>query len=101
MTDDALVDALLGDLGTTMGVRGRPSQVRVTRWERSLPQFRPGHLARVEQWREELRESAPGVFATGAGFEGLGLPACIRQARETAESVLELPLSGTSAPPPG
>ena len=99
--DDELVEALLADLNTTMGVRGAPEEVRVTRWERSLPQFRPGHLERVEQWRQALRRAAPGLLATGAGFEGLGLPACIRQARETAEQALDLPLRATSPTPPG
>ena len=98
--DDELVDVLLADLGTTMGVRGAPEEVRVTRWERSLPQFRPGHLQRVEQWRQALRVAAPGLLATGAGFEGLGLPACIRQARETAEQALDLPVRGTWSAPP-
>jgi oxygen-dependent protoporphyrinogen oxidase len=96
LDDDSLVDALLDDLGTTMGVRGRPTETRVTRWERSLPQFRPGHLGRIEQWRGALAEAAPGLLATGAGFEGLGLPACIRQARTTAERALDLDLPGVS-----
>ncbi len=98
LSDDELVDALLADLGTTMGVRGRPQEVRVTRWERSLPQFRPGHLDRVQRWRAELQTAAPGLFATGAGYEGLGLPACIRQARATAEEALDLPLFQSDRP---
>jgi len=100
MGDEELVEVLLDDLATTMGVRGRPEEVRVTRWDRSLPQFRPGHLERVQRWHQELQEKAPGLFATGAGFEGLGLPACIRQARATAEQALDLPLLRSSATPP-
>jgi len=99
MSDPDLVDALLADLATTMGVRGRPQEVRITRWERALPQFRPGHLQRVDHWRQELGERAPGLLATGAGFEGLGLPACIRQARATAELALDLPLLRPPATP--
>jgi protoporphyrinogen/coproporphyrinogen III oxidase len=70
-----------------MGLRGRPTTARVTRWPRSLPQFRPGHLGRVATWRDALSAVSPHLLATGAGFEGLGIPACIRQGRETAKTL--------------
>ncbi len=78
--DDELVEALLADLGTTMALDGRPSAIRVTRWLDALPQFRPGHLDRVAEWRAQLATDRPGLVTVGAGIEGLGLPACIRQA---------------------
>ncbi len=80
LDDDELVEALLADLGTTMALDGRPSAVRVTRWLDALPQFRPGHLDRVAEWRAQLATDRPGLVTVGAGIEGLGLPACIRQA---------------------
>jgi oxygen-dependent protoporphyrinogen oxidase len=87
LTDEDLVDALLRDLAVTMGVTGAPTEVRVSRWPRSLPQFRPGHLERVGAWRDALAGLTPPVVATGAGFEGLGLPACIRQGRAAAKTL--------------
>ncbi len=30
---------------------------------------------------------SPGLLATGAGFEGLGIPACVRQGREAAKTL--------------
>jgi len=87
LDDDALVDALLADLATTMGLRGRPTATRVTRWPHSLPQFRPGHLGRITTWRAALATVSPHLVATGAGFEGLGIPACVRQARDTAKTL--------------
>ncbi len=88
LDDDALVDALLADLGATMGLRGRPTAARVTRWPHALPQFRPGHLRRIAAWRTAMTAVAPGLTATGAGFEGLGIPACIRQGRGNGENHL-------------
>lgn len=87
LDDDALVDALLADLGATMGLHGRPTTARVTRWPHALPQFRPGHLRRLAAWRAALTTVSPRLLATGAGFEGLGIPACIRQGRETAKTL--------------
>ena len=90
MDDDRLVATVLDDLATTMGLHGPPDAVRVTRWPRSLPQFRAGHLDRVAEWRAALSAVAPGLLVAGAGCEGLGLPACVRQGRAAAKMVVDL-----------
>ena len=77
MDDDALVTALLGELAVTAGVTAEPTAVRVTRWPRSFPQYRPGHLERVEAIDALLERDAPGVVVAGAGYRGLGLPAIV------------------------
>lgn len=87
LSDDDLVAALVVDLGTTMGLRAAPVASRVTRWIDGLPQFRPGHPARVARWRAELASVAPGVHLAGAAFDGLGLPACVRQGRSAAAAI--------------
>jgi protoporphyrinogen/coproporphyrinogen III oxidase len=86
LTDDDLVAALTVDLTTTMGLRGGPIEHRVTRWWDGLPQFRPGHLGRVRAWREAVAEHVPGVILAGAAYDGLGLPACVRQGRHAADA---------------
>jgi len=88
LSDDALVEATLSDLRTTMDLRGEPSDVRVTRWAGSLPQYRPGHLDRVAAIDADLDAMAPRVVVTGAAFRGLGVPACIRQGRGAAGRIL-------------
>ena len=88
MDDDALVAGVLADLADTMDLQGEPVEVRVTRWPRALPQFRPGHLARVRATDEALATALPGVVLAGAGRTGLGVPACIGQAHDAAERVL-------------
>jgi oxygen-dependent protoporphyrinogen oxidase len=85
LDDDALVARLTDELGTTIGLRGAPVAARVSRWERSLPQYRPGHLDRVGRWKDAAREH--GVFLTGASYRGLGVPACITDAEATAAEV--------------
>jgi oxygen-dependent protoporphyrinogen oxidase len=87
LTDPELVDAVVADLGATMGVRGRPREQRVSRWVDALPQFRPGHLARVRAWRAAVADDAPGIVLAGAAYDGLGIPACIRQGRRAADEV--------------
>ena len=62
--------------------------MQVNRWPDALPQFPPGHARRVAAWRERLDGSLPGVVLAGAGIEGLGIPACIRQADAATRAVL-------------
>ena len=88
LSDDELVAGLLADLRTTMGLRAAPSEVRVTRWPRSFPQPRPGHLAAVAEAEAALTSAAPRLAMTGAWARGVGVPACIREARAVASRLL-------------
>ncbi len=94
LSDDDLVAALAADLGTTIGLSAAPVARRVTRWFDGLPQFRPGHLDRVRDWRERVGARAPGIVLAGAAYDGLGLPACIRQGRRAAHAALVDPSAG-------
>ncbi len=86
--DDALLDVVRTDLAATMGLEAEPHTVRISRWERSLPQFRPGHLELVADIRQVLAQDAPWLQVTGAWARGLGVPACINQGRQAAQAGL-------------
>jgi len=96
MTDDQLVARLLDELATTIGMHGVPVATRVARWNRALPQYRPGHLERAKAWRAAAAAIHPGLFLAGASYFGLGIPACIVNANDTAARVLDV-LDGTSS----
>ncbi|MXZ84675.1 MAG: protoporphyrinogen oxidase [Acidimicrobiia bacterium] len=88
LDDVALVGAVRTDLAATMGLNAEPHEVRISRWERSLPQFRPGHLELVADIEQSLANDAPWVQVTGAWARGLGIPACIHQGRQAAQASL-------------
>lgn len=88
LDDDALEAAVLADLADTMALRGAPAEVRIGRLPGSFPQYRPGHLDRVDAIDADLAADAPGVLVAGAALRGLGVPACIRQARAAASRLL-------------
>lgn len=75
-----VVATMEAELVPTIGLRGKPV-ARVTEWRNSLPQYRPGHLARCDRIDQVLADSAPGLTVTGAQMRGLGVPACVRQGR--------------------
>ena len=85
LDESALVETLRQELALTIGLQGE-STVRVTPWRRSLPQYLPGHLQRCDQIDACLQRDTPGVTVTGASMRGLGLPACVRQARISTQS---------------
>jgi protoporphyrinogen/coproporphyrinogen III oxidase len=84
--DDELVAALVRDLRDTMGLRVAPTGVRVSRWERSFPQPRPGHLEALDRAERTLADRAPGLALAGAWALGVGIPACIRGARRAVDA---------------
>jgi oxygen-dependent protoporphyrinogen oxidase len=86
--DAALVDIVLADLADTMALRATPTEVRVTRWPGSLPQYRPGHLDQVDALEADLAATVPTVVVAGAALRGLGVPACIRQGLASAQRLV-------------
>ena len=87
MDDETLVARLTDELSDAMGLEGTPLSSHVTRWERALPLYEPGHLDRVARVEEEL-ERLPGVALAGAAYGGIGVPHCIASGRTAAEQML-------------
>lgn len=87
LDDDVLVSSALQDLHEMMGSFGAPEEIRISRWPRSFPQYRPGHRARVSAIHDALAAHAPRVVVAGAAYGGIGIPATIHSARESAERV--------------
>lgn len=86
LRDDELVDAAVGEVGRHVGLDVQPTSVRVSRWPRSFPQYRPGH----QRWLGDVAKATPpGLFLTGASYRGIGVPACITDAERTATAVAE------------
>ncbi|MDE0699260.1 MAG: protoporphyrinogen oxidase [Acidimicrobiaceae bacterium] len=83
LDESTLVETLRQELALTIGLQGE-CVARVTPWRQSLPQYLPGHLERCDQIDSYLEREAPGVTVAGASMRGLGLPACVRQARTSA-----------------
>lgn len=87
-SDKELVSHVKEDLRDLMGVTAEPLFYEVTRLFKSMPQYPVGHLDAIRELRRDLREHMPGIYVTGAGFEGVGLPDCIRQGRDTAKELI-------------
>ena len=71
-----------------LGISGEPLLTRVYRWERSNAQHEVGHLARMAAIERGIA-GHPGLFVTGSGFRGTGIPDCIADGRATAGQAAE------------
>jgi protoporphyrinogen/coproporphyrinogen III oxidase len=87
LEDAELVSSVLTDLHEMMGKFGAPEEIRISRWPRSFPQYRPGHRGHIAAIENALADAAPGIVVAGAAYGGIGIPATIHQARECAERV--------------
>jgi protoporphyrinogen/coproporphyrinogen III oxidase len=85
--DDAeLVRVAMNALGPLLGISGAPLLTRVYRWDRANAQHEVGHLERIRKIDQALA-ARPGLFMTGSGFRGVGIPDCVADARATAKQV--------------
>jgi protoporphyrinogen/coproporphyrinogen III oxidase len=84
LDDDAIVRAAIDETSTHLGIDLQPGEVRVSRWHRAFPQYRPHHHTRVAAAEAAL---PPTVALAGASWHGIGIPACVRSGEEAAARV--------------
>ena len=84
--DPDIVSTAMNALRPLLGLSGEPLFTRIYRWERANAQHEVGHLDRMAAI-DHLLASRPGLFITGSGFRGVGIPDCIADGRATARQV--------------
>ena len=67
------------------GITADPLFVRSYEWPLSLPQYSVGHAQRV---REIETSVPPGLHLIGNAWRGVGIPDCVRLAKEAAEKII-------------
>jgi len=87
--DDDLAGLALDELSRLLGIEGDPALVRVFRWIRATPQYTVGHAERIAAIDGRLAGFA-GMFVTGSGYRGTGIPDCVADARATAAKAAAL-----------
>ncbi|OKI65963.1 protoporphyrinogen oxidase [Micromonospora sp. CB01531] len=97
LTDDDLVATVHRELSKVLGAPlPEPVARHVQRWGGALPQYTPGHGARVAAVRKGLRAAHPTLALAGAGYDGVGIPVCVRSGETAAEEIITA-LGGSAA----
>ena len=64
-----------------------PLFARVYKWRSAMAQYSVGHLERIGRI-ESLRLKHPGLALAGNGYNGIGVPDCVRSGAEAASTIL-------------
>ncbi|WNM40382.1 protoporphyrinogen oxidase [Micromonospora halotolerans] len=97
LTDEDLVATVHRELSKVLGTPlPAPAAQHVQRWGGALPQYTPGHLGRVAAVRAALRAAQPTLALAGAGYDGVGIPVCVRSGETAAEEIITA-LGGSAA----
>jgi oxygen-dependent protoporphyrinogen oxidase len=74
------------DLRELLGITAKPLFTEVAKWERSMPQYEVGHLDRITEIENDVR-NLPSLALAGNAYRGAGIPDCIRSGQMAAESL--------------
>jgi oxygen-dependent protoporphyrinogen oxidase len=88
----AIVEA---ELAALLGARAGPRSIAVTRWERAIPQYAPGHSQRMAAL-EAAEAALPGLYFCANYRGGISVGDCVKSAHAMAERV-DASLGGTAA----
>ncbi|PJA81061.1 MAG: protoporphyrinogen oxidase [Nitrospirae bacterium CG_4_9_14_3_um_filter_51_5] len=86
--DDSLVTCVRRELTSMVGITTAPTYTEVHRWRQGMPQYVLGHRDRLAKVQNELAKW-PGLYVTGAGLYGIGIPDCIREGTKVGQQVLQ------------
>lgn len=83
--DAEVIDRAFADWRTiTARPTARVLAAEVQRWESALPQYLPGHAARIAAVDAQIA-GIDGLELAGSAFDGVGIPACISRAEAVAK----------------
>lgn len=88
LSDTEIEKIVLADLQHAIGLVGQPKFTIVTRWKEAMPQYFVGHAETVQTLRQKISASMPGLHVTGSSYDGLSIPSCVAQGRETAKRLI-------------
>ena len=87
-SDEELISRTHRTFAQLLDIHQEPVLTRVYRWQRANAQHNVGHIGKMEAIEHRLK-GLPGVFVTGAGFRGTGIPDCVKDGRKTAAQSAE------------
>jgi oxygen-dependent protoporphyrinogen oxidase len=85
--DDAgLIQTARAGIRGTMGIDQDPDVTFVKRWDRGIPSYPPGHVARVDAIFARLAQT-PGLYLNCNAYRGIAMNDCARNGRELAAQI--------------
>lgn len=86
LADREIISIVERETARTLKVRAAPSFTHITRHTRAIPQYTIGHRERLDKIQAELAKF-PGLYLTGAYFDGVSVAATIEHAIKTVRQI--------------
>jgi oxygen-dependent protoporphyrinogen oxidase len=87
-SEEEILEIVRRELREIIGLNADPLFARVYKWKAAMAQYTVGHLERL-QHIESLRQQLPTLALAGNGYNGIGVPDCVRSGTEAAIKVLD------------
>lgn len=89
LTDSAIENHVRDDMKRAMGWDGRGQFLRISRWDKALPNYAIGYLPRLNRIRDLAAACDPPVRFVGNYLGRISLPDCIKTSGEMAEEIIQ------------
>jgi protoporphyrinogen/coproporphyrinogen III oxidase len=86
-SDDQILQIVRNELRQILTLTAPPLFSRVYKWKSAMAQYSVGHLDRLARI-QSLSEKLPGLALAGNGFNGIGVPDCVRSGTEAANKIM-------------
>ncbi len=87
-TDAKLMEIVMDDLRSLMGIDGMPALVKIVRWKSAIPQYNVGYgmtIKAIERFEQNYR----GTFLCSNYRGGIAVGDCVMNAEKTVQTVME------------
>jgi len=86
-SEKEILQIVRSELRQIINLNAEPLFARVYKWKSAMAQYSVGHLERLQRI-EALRQKLPGLALAGNGYNGIGVPDCVRSGAEAAGKIL-------------
>lgn len=89
MSENEMIQTALKDIEKSLRITAQPKTIEVTNWNNLMPNYHLEHHMAVTSLSEKMNEQFPNVFLAGASYFGVGIGACIKNGKQTAEKIVD------------
>ena len=87
VSEKEILEIVRAELQKIIGLNVDPLFARVYKWKAAMAQYSVGHLERLQRI-ETLRQKLQNLALAGNGYNGIGVPDCVRSGAEAAGTIL-------------
>jgi oxygen-dependent protoporphyrinogen oxidase len=88
LSEEQILTIVREELDQILHLKAEPLFTRVFKWKGAMAQYGVGHLDRLERIAT-LRKNMPGLALAGNGYNGIGVPDCVRSGTAAVEEMLK------------